>query len=191
MLVLVPFSALPLVIAAADFERVRWLFWPLAALTLYLTVAVVLEPPTSVSGVPGFDGVYYPQLLWPPIVDIWRRSSRAPRHTSIPTPRRSSSGAEDCSRVRGVLLRASAHAPAVDAAPGPRAAVKLAGGPARALVDRVRPAPAASGAAPLVGCQEGAHGASCSAAVSSVASPSTSRVTSKGSTKREWPKRLQ
>lgn len=71
MLVLVPFSALPLVIAAADFERVRWLFWPLAALTLYLTVAVVLEPPTSVSGVPGFDGVYYPQLLWPPIVDIW------------------------------------------------------------------------------------------------------------------------
>jgi hypothetical protein len=70
-LVLMPFSAFPLLIGAADLSRVRWLFWPLATITLLLTLAVVFEPPTTVAGVPGFTGIGYPQLLWPWFVHIW------------------------------------------------------------------------------------------------------------------------
>ncbi len=69
--ILMPFAALPLLIAAVDLRGVRWLLWPLAALTLYLTLAVVFEPPPTVAGVPGVTGPGYPQLLWPWFVKIW------------------------------------------------------------------------------------------------------------------------
>jgi hypothetical protein len=78
--VLVPFSAFPLLIAAADLARIRWLFWPLAAITLYLTLAVVFEPPPSVAGVPGVTGTGYPQLLWPWFVNIWPQVIPSPAH---------------------------------------------------------------------------------------------------------------
>ncbi len=70
-LILMPFAAIPLLIATADFPSLRWVFWPLAAITLYLTVAIVLEPPPTIAGVPGVTGPGYPQLLWPWFVDIW------------------------------------------------------------------------------------------------------------------------
>lgn len=69
--ILMPFAALPLLIAAADLRTIRWIFWPLAAMTLYLTLSVVLEPPPAIAGVPGVTGPGYPQLLWPWFVDIW------------------------------------------------------------------------------------------------------------------------
>ena len=70
-LILMPFAAIPLVIAVADLAPVRWVFWPLAAVTLYLALAVMFEPPPSVAGVPGVTGPGYPQLLWPWFVHIW------------------------------------------------------------------------------------------------------------------------
>jgi hypothetical protein len=71
--ILMPFAALPLLIAVADLAPVRWLFWPLAALTLYLGVAVVLEPPGAVVALhrAPVGTPYYPQLLWPWLVNIW------------------------------------------------------------------------------------------------------------------------
>jgi len=70
-LILIPFAAIPLLIAAADLARVRWVFWPLALITLYLAAAIVLEPPPTISGVPGVTGPAYPQLLWPWFVELW------------------------------------------------------------------------------------------------------------------------
>lgn len=70
-IILMPFAALPLLIAVADLRTIRWIFWPLAATTLYLTLAVVLEPPPTIAGVPGVTGPGYPQLLWPWFVNIW------------------------------------------------------------------------------------------------------------------------
>ena len=69
--ILIPFAAFPLLIAATDLAPVRWVMWPLVALTLYLTVAVVLEPPPAVAGVPGVTGPGYPSLLWSWFVHIW------------------------------------------------------------------------------------------------------------------------
>ena len=66
-----PFAALPLLVAVADLPPVRWVFWPLMLLAIYLAVAVVFEPPPSVGGVPGVNGPLYPQLLWPWFVNIW------------------------------------------------------------------------------------------------------------------------
>lgn len=71
--ILMPFAALPLLIAAVELRGVRWIFWPFAALTFYLTLAVVFEPPPDVAGVPGVTGTGYPQLLWPWFVHIWPR----------------------------------------------------------------------------------------------------------------------
>lgn len=69
--ILMPFAALPLVIATTDLRAIRWIFWPLAAITLYLTLAVLIEPPPTIAGVPGVTGPGYPQLLWPWFVEIW------------------------------------------------------------------------------------------------------------------------
>jgi hypothetical protein len=70
-LILMPFVALPLLIAATDLAPVRWVLWPLAGFTFYLTLAIVLEPPPSVAGVPGVTGPSFPQLLWPWFVHTW------------------------------------------------------------------------------------------------------------------------
>jgi hypothetical protein len=69
--VLMPFAAIPLLIAAVDLARVRWLLWPLAVFTWYLTVAIALEPPLPVAGSPSVGGPTYPQLLWPWFVNLW------------------------------------------------------------------------------------------------------------------------
>jgi hypothetical protein len=78
--ILMPFAALPLLIAAVDLRAVRRLLWPLAALTLYLTLAVIFEPPSSVAGVPGVTGPGYPQLLWPWFTKIWPQIVPSPTH---------------------------------------------------------------------------------------------------------------
>jgi hypothetical protein len=78
--ILMPFAALPLLIAGVDLRGVRWLLWPLAALTLYLTLAVIFEPPSSVAGVPGVTGPGYPQLLWPWFTKIWPTIVPSPTH---------------------------------------------------------------------------------------------------------------
>ncbi len=69
--ILMPFAALPLLIAVADIRPVRWVFWPLATLTLYLALAVVFEPPPPVAGVPGVTGPGYSPHLWSWFVNIW------------------------------------------------------------------------------------------------------------------------
>jgi hypothetical protein len=78
--ILMPFAAVPLLIAAVDLRGVRWLLWPLAALTLYLTLAVIFEPPSTVAGVPGVTGPGYPQLLWPWFMKIWPNIVPSPAH---------------------------------------------------------------------------------------------------------------
>jgi hypothetical protein len=78
-LILMPFVALPLLIAVADLAPVRWVFWPLAVFTLYLTLAIVFEPPGPVTGftvpVP-----IHPVLLWQWFVNIWPGIIASARH---------------------------------------------------------------------------------------------------------------
>jgi len=69
--ILMPFAAVSLLIAVTDLAPVRWVFLPLAAFTLFLTLAIVLEPPPSVAGVPGVTGPGYPLQLWSWFVHIW------------------------------------------------------------------------------------------------------------------------
>jgi hypothetical protein len=71
VVILMPFVALPLLIAATDLAPVRWAVWPLAGFTFYLTLAIVFEPPVTVNEVPGVTGPSFPQLLWPWFVHIW------------------------------------------------------------------------------------------------------------------------
>jgi hypothetical protein len=71
-LILMPFTALPLLVAAGDLAVVRRVLLPVGAMfTLYLTLAVVLEPPPAVSGVAGIHGPTFAQLLWPWFVHLW------------------------------------------------------------------------------------------------------------------------
>ncbi|HEY2283576.1 MAG TPA: hypothetical protein VGH60_08520 [Solirubrobacteraceae bacterium] len=69
--ILMPFAAIPLLIAVADIAPVRWVFWSLALCTLYLALAIVFEPPPTVAGVPGVTGPGYSPLLWSWFVHIW------------------------------------------------------------------------------------------------------------------------
>lgn len=67
--ILMPFAALPLLIAASDLTLVRRVFWPLAGLTLYLTLAIALQPPLTIAPTDVPPGS--PELLWSWFVHIW------------------------------------------------------------------------------------------------------------------------
>jgi hypothetical protein len=66
--ILMPFAALPLLIAAADLAPVRVLLWLLAAVSLSLTLAIVLEPPPTVIQV---GGPSHQLGLWTWFVHTW------------------------------------------------------------------------------------------------------------------------
>jgi hypothetical protein len=71
MVILMPFVSIPLLIAVADLRPIRFLLWPGVLLTLYLTLAIVFEPPPTVAGVPGVTGPGYTPHLWFRFVNIW------------------------------------------------------------------------------------------------------------------------
>jgi hypothetical protein len=100
-LVLMPFAAIPLLIATTDLARVRWLLWPLAAFTFYLALAIVFQPPLTVAEVPGITGSHHPSQLWSWFVHIWPEI--LPR-TEQPSPRHSYPGAGSVLVWTSVLL---------------------------------------------------------------------------------------
>jgi hypothetical protein len=70
--ILMPFAAIPLLILLSEFRPARWIFWPLAGISMVLTAAVVLEPTAAIAGVPGVDGpMLQPHDLWKWFVDRW------------------------------------------------------------------------------------------------------------------------
>jgi hypothetical protein len=70
--ILMPFAAIPLLRLLSEFRPARWIFWPLAALSVFLTAAVVLEPTATIAGIPGVNGpLLQPHDLWKWFVDLW------------------------------------------------------------------------------------------------------------------------
>jgi hypothetical protein len=71
-LILMPMAGIPLLLLLSEFRPARWVFWPLAAITIFLTAAVALEPTASIVGVPGANGpLLQPHDLWKWFVDLW------------------------------------------------------------------------------------------------------------------------
>jgi hypothetical protein len=83
--ILMPFAALPLVVATADVSTVRRVFWPLAALTLYLSFAIVLEPPPVVVALHNAPlGPPSGAVLWKWFVNIWPQVIRTTAASAYP-----------------------------------------------------------------------------------------------------------
>jgi hypothetical protein len=70
--ILMPMAAIPLLLLLSEFRPARWIFWPLAAISMIVTAAVVLEPTSSIAGVPGGNGpLLQPHDFWKWFVDLW------------------------------------------------------------------------------------------------------------------------
>lgn len=82
--VLMPFTAIPLLVLL---ERVRWarpLFVVLGVATLALTVAMIIEPLPAITGTPGRINPVIPYSLWDWFVKLWPVVSFDPREASYP-----------------------------------------------------------------------------------------------------------
>lgn len=84
VVLLMPFAAIPLLVLVEELRWPRPLFLVLAAMTIALTAATIIQPMPAITGTPGIASPVIPYTLWDWFVGIWPAVSLQPRAPDYP-----------------------------------------------------------------------------------------------------------